>query len=221
MATLFRSHHHHHHHRIKTISTAARSLSSAATPPSAADPFRAHPSHHHLSAVKSKTHLLKSYTVTPPIKPWPKHLSPKRLISIISRQQNLDLSLQIFRHASNYHPNFHHTYDTFHSIVLKLARARAFSPMETLLDQLRKSQIKCGENLFITVIRNYGIASRPKQALFTFLRIKDFGVQPSVRLLNTLLNALIQNHQYHLVHALFKNCREKFGIIPNVLLVTF
>lgn len=182
----------------------------------AVDPFAAHPSHHHLSTIESKSQLLKSYTVTPPIKPWPQKLHPKRLISIITSQQNLDLALQIFYHAGNYHPGFEHNYETYHSIIHKLSRARAFEPVETLLSQLQKSGIKCGENLFIDVLRNYGLASRPKDSLRTFLRIKDFGVTISVRSLNTLLNVLIQNRKYRLVHALFKNSRKKFNIIPNV-----
>ncbi|XP_052191939.1 pentatricopeptide repeat-containing protein At5g16420, mitochondrial [Diospyros lotus] len=196
---------------LKTASEAVLSLS-----PAVVDPFLAHPSHRHLSAIESKDQLLKSYTVTPPINPWPQKLYPKRLVSMITRQQNLDLALQIFHHAGHYHPNFRHNYDTYHSIVHKLARARAFDPMETILSQLHQSGIKCGENLFITVIRNYGIASRPKDALRAFLRIKDFRIKPSVRSFNTLLNALIQNKQYKLVHALFKNCRDKFGVVPNV-----
>ncbi|KAI3711482.1 hypothetical protein L2E82_41596 [Cichorium intybus] len=183
---------------------------------SAVDPFVAHPSHHHLSTVESKSQLLKSYTVTPPIKPWPQKLYPKRLVSIITRQQNLDLALQIFYHAGNYHPNFEHNYETYHSIIHKLSRARAFEPVETLLSQLQKSGIKCGENLFIDVLRNYGLAGRPKDALRIFLRIEDFGVMKSVRSLNTLLNVLIQNRKYALVHALFKNSQNKFNITPNV-----
>ncbi|KAL7592335.1 pentatricopeptide repeat-containing protein At5g16420, mitochondrial [Lactuca sativa] len=184
----------------------------------AVDPFAAHPSHHHLSTIESKSQLLKSYTVTPPIKPWPQKLYPKRLVSIITRQQNLDLALQIFYHAGNYHPGFEHNYETYHSIIHKLSRARAFEPVETLLSQLQKksSSIKCGENLFIDVLRNYGIASRPKDSLRIFLRIKEFGVTRSVRSLNTLLNVLIQNRKYELVHALFKNSQKKFNITPNV-----
>lgn len=31
-----------------------------------------------------------------------------------------------------------------------------------------------------------------------------------------MLNALIQNKQYNLVHILFEHCKKKFNIIPNV-----
>ncbi|KAJ4957077.1 hypothetical protein NE237_013860 [Protea cynaroides] len=207
-------------YRVSTIRSLSSSFSSSSSSDqlttTTRDPFLSHPSHHHLSSVHSKEDLLKSYTVTPPIKPWPLHLYPKRLVSMIHRQQNLDLALQIFEHAGKFHSGFAHNYDTYNIIIEKLARARAFQPMENLLSDLQCSSIKCGENLFITVIRNYGIASRPKQAIQTFLRIPKFGVDRSVRSFNTLLNGLVQNKRYDLVHLMFKNCRKKFGIIPNV-----
>ncbi|KAK4397367.1 Pentatricopeptide repeat-containing protein, mitochondrial [Sesamum angolense] len=169
-----------------------------------------------VSSVETESQLLNSYTVTPPIKPWPQKLTHKRLCSIITHQQNLDLALQIFHYAGNYHPNFHHSYDTYHSIIHKLSRLRAFDPIASLLNELRNSRIKCGENLFITLIRNYGIASRPKEAIKIFLRINDFGVKRSVRSLNTLLNALVQNKKYDSVYFMFKNSQKRFEIVPNV-----
>ncbi|GLT84824.1 hypothetical protein SLE2022_030360 [Rubroshorea leprosula] len=169
-----------------------------------------------LSTVDSSSPLLQSYTVTPPIKPWPERLYPRRLVSMITRQQNLDLAIQIFLYAGKYHPGFSHNCYTYFSIIEKLSRARAFEPVESLLSQLRDSQIKCGENIFLTLIRNYALAGRPNLAVKTFLRIGDFGVQHSVKSLNTLLNGLIQNKRYDLVHFMFKNSKTKFNIVPNV-----
>ncbi|KAI9112311.1 hypothetical protein K1719_016834 [Acacia pycnantha] len=160
--------------------------------------------------------LLKSYTVTPPIKPWPQRLYPKRLVFMIIRQQNLDLALQIFDFAGKYHPGFSHNYGTYHAIIQRLSRAREFDQVEELLSQLHSSGIKCGEQLFVNVIRSYGLAGKPKLAVRTFLRIKSFQVNRSVRSLNTLLNALVQNKRYHWVHLMFRNCKTKFGVIPNV-----
>ncbi|KAM7277214.1 hypothetical protein ACFE04_019080 [Oxalis oulophora] len=160
--------------------------------------------------------LLKFYTTTPPIKPWPTHLFPRRLVSMITCQQNLDLALQIFLYAGKYHPNFSNNYETYHAIIHRLTRARAFDTVESLLAQLRDSKLKCGENIFIDVIRQYGMASLPESSIKTFLRIKKYGVNTSVRSLNTLLNALVQNKRYDLAHAVFKSCKHKFDIVPNV-----
>ncbi|KAG9158401.1 hypothetical protein Leryth_013140 [Lithospermum erythrorhizon] len=196
-------------HHLKAPTFTFRSISAASTTTTS--------SNTNLSNINTKNQLLKSYKITPPIKPWPQKLSPKRLVSILTSQQNLDLALQIFDFAGKYHPNFDHTYDTYQIIIHRLCRARAFEAVETLLVDLRKSNIICGENLFIVVIRNYGIASKPKMALKMFLRIKkEFLVKASVRSFNTLLNALIQNKEFDLVYVLFKNCRKKFDIVPNV-----
>lgn len=181
------------------------------------DPFKAHPAFHHLSAVKSKSELLQYYSVTPPIQPWPKNLSHKSLISLISRQHDLDLAVQIFEHAGKFEPKFSHNYFTYYFIIKKLCRARAFQHVETLLVELKNSGIECFESIFITVIQNYGIASKPRQALKTFLQMNEFyGVQRSVKSFNSLLNALVQNKEYDLVYGLFKNCLNKFDIVPNV-----
>uniref|UniRef100_A0A6N2KAN6 Pentacotripeptide-repeat region of PRORP domain-containing protein n=1 Tax=Salix viminalis TaxID=40686 RepID=A0A6N2KAN6_SALVM len=101
-----------------------------------------------------------SYTVTPPIKPWTSRHLPKRSISMITHQDNLDLAFQVFDYAGKYHPGFSHTHATYHSIIDKLSRARAFDAVESLLSQLSRSSshIKCGDDVFISVIRNYGLA---------------------------------------------------------------
>lgn len=170
---------------------------------------------------KTKEELLQSYTVTPPIKSWPQQLNPNHLISMIRQQQKLDLALQIFDHADQYHPGFSHTYDTYYAIILKFCRARAFPEAESLIRRLRLSGIKCNEKLFVDVIHSYGIASRPRHALRTFLSAAHprsfFGFSPSVKSFNALLNALVQNKRYSWVHSLFFHSRTKYGIIPNVI----
>ncbi|VFQ60428.1 unnamed protein product [Cuscuta campestris] len=181
------------------------------------DPFKKHPGYRHLSAIKSKGELLRSFSVTPPILPWPRNLTHKRLISLISQQHDPNLALHIFHHAGKYHRGFSHNYETYHQIIRKLCRAHAFTSMETVLAELQQSEISCPEELFVTIIRNYGIASKPKHAIKVFLKIKKFGTERTVKSLNTLLNALVNNKEYDLVHILFKNCRKKLDIVPNLV----
>ena len=79
------------------------------------DPFTNHPLHHHLAVVTSPSNPTPSLSQTNPSP----NASPKRIISMISRGQNLDLDLvldlvlQIFNHASKFHPNFAHNYETY------------------------------------------------------------------------------------------------------------
>ncbi|KAK7255837.1 hypothetical protein RIF29_29260 [Crotalaria pallida] len=187
---------HHHRHPFSTAVSAAIAANSASAPT-----------------------LLKSYTVTPPIKPWPHRLNPNILTSLISRQHDPTLSLQIFLYAHHHHPGFSHTPRTYHAIFLKLSRARAFHQIEILLSLLHDSRgVSCAdEELFVTVIRGYGLAGKPVPALGTFRRIGSFGIRPSVRSLNALLNALVQNKRYDLVHSVFKDCKSVYGVVPNVV----
>ncbi|WCJ22471.1 Pentatricopeptide repeat (PPR-like) superfamily protein [Euphorbia peplus] len=155
--------------------------------------------------------------IAPPITPWPKPLYPKHLASMISTEKNLDLALQIFHYATKSDPKFSHTYDTYNSIIHKLSRARAFASMETLLSALQNARIKCSEKLFITVIGNYGLSGDTDMALKTFIRIKDFNLKYSVRLLNTLLDTLLKNKKWDLVESMFEDCRSLYGVVPDVV----
>ncbi|KAL4301113.1 hypothetical protein S245_061078 [Arachis hypogaea] len=161
---------------------------------------------------------LTSFTVMPPVHPWPRRLTPKTLASLISRQHDPNLSLQIFHYALTHHPNSNNNHLAHHpipfnAIILKLSRARNFPQIDAIL---RDSRIT-DEQPLITVIRGYGLAGRPKLALRTFTRIESFGIQPSTKALNTTLNALVQCKHYDLAHFVFKNCMAKFRVVPNVV----
>ncbi|KAH7668486.1 TPR-like protein [Dioscorea alata] len=193
----------HRHRRFSTIVDLAH-LSSPIIDPS------------HLTSLRSNSDLLVSYSVTPPLQPWPSRLSPRHLSRIIRSLPDPLLALRAFHHASHFHPGFSHSYLSYHSILLRLAHARLFSHIPPILSSLRHSSIHCGENLFISLIRAYSLSSRPSSSLKIFLSIPSFRLRASVRSFNALLNAMIQNRRFHLVPILFKHCQSKFGIIPNV-----
>lgn len=85
--------------------------------------------------------------------------------------------------------------------------------METLLDELEGSGIICAEHMFVPLIWNYGIASKPRGAFELFLKMEGFSrVKRSVKAFNTLLNALVLNKFYDLVYGLFKNCKKSWTL---------
>ncbi|KAK8952218.1 Pentatricopeptide repeat-containing protein [Platanthera zijinensis] len=170
----------------------------------------------HLASVGSNSELLASYNVTPPIRPWPSRLTPGRLASMIRRAADADLALRIFHHAAHFHRGFSPNYASYHAIIDRLARARAFDLLPPLLSSLRRSGIRCGEDAFISQIRAFSLSSRPADSFRVFLSIPSFRVQRSVRSFNALLNAMVQNRRLRLVPSLFYSCHTKFGIIPNV-----
>ncbi|KAG4924969.1 pentatricopeptide repeat-containing protein At5g16420, mitochondrial-like [Glycine soja] len=148
-----------------------------------------------------------SFTIQPPIHPWPRRLTPHNLASLISRQHDPNLSLQIFHHA---HPSLSHAPQPLHALFLKLSRARLFSHLESLLTRLPTPP---PEPPLTTLIRAYGVAGKPLSALRLFLKFQPLGL----RSLNALLNALVQNKRHRLAHSVFKSSTEKFGLVPNVV----
>ncbi|MED6122765.1 hypothetical protein PIB30_042971 [Stylosanthes scabra] len=190
---IFHSTHILHHSRPFSISTATSAAIIAATSPAPTS--------------------LTSFTVSPPVHPWPSRLTATALASLITRQHNPNLSLQIFQYALTHHPNSSHHPIPLNAIILKLSRARHFSQIDAIL----RDSLITDEQPLITVIRGYGLAGQPKLALKTFMRIKSFGIQCSTKALNTTLNALVQCKRYDLAHFVFKNCRDKFRVVPNVV----
>ncbi|KAK1272390.1 Pentatricopeptide repeat-containing protein [Acorus gramineus] len=175
-----------------------------------------------LSSISSRSDLLSSFTVTPPLDPWPSSLPPSRLAFLIRRQRDPSLALRVFLHASDFHsPSpYPHTPLTTHSILSKLSRARAFHLLELLLARLKLSRAAAplSEASFVDVIRAYGLAGRPDSALEVFSDMKDgFGLGPTVRSFNALLHAMVQNRRFRLARDLFFDSKEKFGVAPNVI----
>ncbi|KAM1974736.1 hypothetical protein ACFX15_039594 [Malus domestica] len=88
--------------------------------------------------------------------------------------------------------------------------------IDPLLSDLKNSQIQCSEDIFITLIRNFGVLGRPKLAFKAFLDVLNFGVQRSAKALNALLNYLVQNNEFSFVHSVLKNCGQRFEVRPNL-----
>ncbi|XP_040361951.1 pentatricopeptide repeat-containing protein At5g16420, mitochondrial-like [Rosa chinensis] len=160
----------------------------------------------HYSPIGAKTADFIVYTFHSNTTQFPpllhRHPSDPRRAPPPLPEPKLDVALQIFHHASKYHPGFHHNYHNYHAIIRRLLRSRTFHFIDPLLSDLRASDLRCSEDLFISLIRNYGVVSRPKLSFKTFITIPKFSSQLSVRSLNALLNALVHS--------------ERFGVAPNV-----
>ncbi|XP_029129487.1 pentatricopeptide repeat-containing protein At5g16420, mitochondrial [Cajanus cajan] len=148
-----------------------------------------------------------SFTIQPPIKPWPRRLTPSNLASIIRRQHDPNLSLEIFHFAETHHPSLSHAPQPLLALSLKLSRARLFPSL------LTRPPRPLPEPPLVAAIRALGLAAKPLSALRLFLRFQPL----SVRSLNALLNALVQNNRHRLALSLFNASLKKFRILPNVV----
>ncbi|XAR57603.1 hypothetical protein NMG60_11025797 [Bertholletia excelsa] len=140
--------------------------------------------------------------------------SPARIQKLVASQSDPLLAKEIFDLASR-QPNFRHSYSAFHTLILKLGRNRHFSLMQGVLSRLRADACPVPPSLFCHIIRFYGEAQLPDQALKTFYTILQFNTKPLPKHLNLILEILVDYPAYlRPAFDLFKSA-HRYQISPN------
>ncbi|KAF5738172.1 Tetratricopeptide repeat (TPR)-like superfamily protein [Tripterygium wilfordii] len=99
--------------------------------------------------------------------------------------------------------------------VRRLAKARRFSDVESLIES-HKSDPKITEEPFLcTLIRSYGIAGMFDKAFTTFNQMDSLGTPRTVLSFNALLSACNQSKLYDKVPNLFVEIPEKYVLSPD------
>ncbi|XP_057781650.1 pentatricopeptide repeat-containing protein At1g07740, mitochondrial [Salvia miltiorrhiza] len=87
---------------------------------------------------------------------------------------------------------YKHDYPSYASLIYKLARARRFDDVDAVLDYIRSRDIRCGEPMFIGLIRHYGKADLIDKAIETFREMgKSYNCARTTQSFNTILNVLV------------------------------
>ncbi|WOG89448.1 hypothetical protein DCAR_0208686 [Daucus carota subsp. sativus] len=142
-------------------------------------------------------------------------LSQNRVEKLISSQSDPLLAKEIFDLAS-IQPNFHPSYSTFHSLILKLAHTRHFSHVNSLLAQLKSRNYPISPSLFSRLIRVYGETNHPEKALKMFHTILEFNTKPLPRHLNAILRVLVARRGFlRPALDLFRSA-HRYGVLANV-----
>ncbi|KAL6503585.1 hypothetical protein OROGR_025508 [Orobanche gracilis] len=85
-----------------------------------------------------------------------------------------------------------HGYPSYASLIYKLARARRFTDVDAVLDFIRGHDIRCGEPMFIGLIRHYGKADLIDKAVEVFEETgKSYNCARTTQSFNTILNVLV------------------------------
>ncbi|CAN6717549.1 unnamed protein product [Malus baccata var. baccata] len=125
-------------------------------------------------------------------------ISPFRLCSLLRREKNPNLALQLFQ---NFNPDtetppgqpFRYSLLSYDLIITKLGRAKMFDRMEQILHQMKQeTRFYPPEIIFCNVISFYGRARLPDRALQVFDEIPAFRCQRTAKSLNSLLDALFK-----------------------------
>ncbi|PON86482.1 Pentatricopeptide repeat [Trema orientale] len=126
----------------------------------------------------------------------PKAISPHRLSSLLRRQKDPNLALQLFQNPNPQIQSpkpFRYSLLSYDIIITKLGRAKMFHQMEQILRQLsRETRFVPGEIIFCNVISFYGRARLPHKALQMFDQIPSFRCDRTVKSYNSVLDVLFK-----------------------------
>ncbi|XP_058105026.1 pentatricopeptide repeat-containing protein At4g01400, mitochondrial-like [Magnolia sinica] len=119
--------------------------------------------------------------------------SPARIQKLIAAQPDPLLAKEIFDLAS-LQPNFRHSYPSYHTLILKLARSRHFSLSDSLLRSLRSQRLpSVAPGLFSSLFQIYADAGLPSKSLQIFdSMLHDFNCKPRAKHFNRLLLVLAE-----------------------------
>ncbi|KAL6005794.1 hypothetical protein ACLOJK_032047 [Asimina triloba] len=114
--------------------------------------------------------------------------SPARIQKLIAAQPDPLLAKEIFDLAS-LQPNFRHSYASYHTLILKLARSRHFALSDSLLRSLRSQNLPAvAPGLFSSLFQIYADAGFPSKSLQIFeSMLLDFKCKPRPKHFNSLL----------------------------------
>ncbi|KAE8706176.1 Desiccation-related protein PCC13-62 [Hibiscus syriacus] len=94
-------------------------------------------------------------------------------------------------------------------MIQKLARESQIDGIQYLLQQMKLEGISCSEDLFVIVIDSYRQKGLVEQALKMFYRIKEFGCEPTVKIYNRVLDALLSENRLSMINPIY-------GCSPNI-----
>ncbi|GAY38183.1 hypothetical protein CUMW_034760 [Citrus unshiu] len=109
-----------------------------------------------------------------------------------------------------------HSYPSYASLIYKLARARDFDAVETVLGYIQDFNIRCKETLFISLIQHYGKAHLVDKAIEVFNRMTSFDCVRTLQSFNSLLDILVDNDRVDDAKRMFDDA-YKMGFRPNLI----
>lgn len=141
-------------------------------------------------------------------------ISPYTILRMVKAEKNPKWALRVFKRACTA-PGYRPILPLYDKLIEKLGRGKLFAEMAEILEQMKLESCKCTEGFIINVIKIYGLARIPQQALKIFYEMEDFNCQWSIRSFNTLLSALFRSNRLDMAGALYDDIGN-FGIRPDV-----
>ncbi|TYJ48034.1 hypothetical protein E1A91_A01G032800v1 [Gossypium mustelinum] len=141
-------------------------------------------------------------------------IEESQVLDALKQEPNISLALNYFKSIANSN-SFKHTLLTYQCMIRKLAIEPEIDGIQYLLQQMKLDGISCGEDLFVTVIDCYHQKGLGEQALKMFYRVKEFGCEPTVRIYNRVLDALLSENRLSMIGPVYGNMKRD-GLVPDL-----
>lgn len=176
-----------------------------------------------LRFLRARRRKLTSDSTRPPSNRRPSsHPNPKPsipLLTDIKSTDDLSKALQLFYSADPHEQD----YPCSCALIYRLARARNFHCVDTLLEYIRSQRIRCSVTVFNVLIKHYGKAKLPGKAIELFHSIPTFNCpanSPTLQNLNFLLDALVESGGLTgttTAEEFLLRTKRELGVRPNVV----
>ncbi|CAN1121838.1 Pentatricopeptide repeat-containing protein At4g36680, mitochondrial [Linum perenne] len=142
-------------------------------------------------------------------------ISISKAKSKLRSEHDPDKALEIYSSVSDHYSSPVSSRYAQDLAVRRLAKARRFSDIESLIEA-HKSDPKIKQEPFLsTLIRSYGLAGMFDNALATYHQMDQLGTRRSSVSFNALLSACNQSRRFDQVPILFSEIPSKYGVKPD------
>lgn len=130
-------------------------------------------------------------------------LAPREVLKVFVHLRDPELLIGAFQKAAarmDYKPS-----ETLYALLIdRLAHARNFEAIEELLAKAKQERCRLSDEFFYRLIKMYGnVAKNQERAIKTLLRMPEFHCWPTIKTFNCVLNMLVDNKQFEVVHEVF------------------
>lgn len=143
-----------------------------------------------------------------------KSLMVKNTLNILRSESDPQKLVQIFKQSAK-EPKFRRLRPPYEMTVKRLAFAKHFDAIEEILEHSLQVSKPCSEDFISRIIKLYGVAGMPQQAIKTFHQMKSLDISPTVKSFNALLVALVESENPNLAHDFYKDI-DSFGISADL-----
>ncbi|KAJ4845919.1 hypothetical protein Tsubulata_008398 [Turnera subulata] len=144
-----------------------------------------------------------------------KFISHETAINLIQCERDPQHALEIFNMVAT-QKGFNHNHATYSTILHKLAKAKKFDAVDSLVHQMTYETCRFHESVFLDLMKNFFKSSLHGRVLDMFYAIEPIvREKPSLKAMSTCLNLLVEAKQIDLARNFLLHLKKCHDLKPN------